>query len=269
MNEAPMSISDTMHYINQMHGWRGVRMGSELPAPELISTGIECLDAITGGIPRGQIVEIFGEPSTGKTTLALHLARRAGNVLYIDAENGLPCTGDLHIMHLDRLEDAIEAVRIAAPAFDAIVIDTVAALPTRAEAAVELNTRNCDRTKQPSASLLSRALPLLVPILHRTGCTLFLINQLRIDPKVEFGNPAHPTGGLACRNYAALRLETHTINWIGNDQERLIGQSMRVFVVKNKHGAPHGTARIELHYAFGGAVLQPERPAKPPAQIPA
>ncbi|MBD5092765.1 MAG: AAA family ATPase [Subdoligranulum sp.] len=267
MNEVPMSINDITHMLNRMYGSGAVRMGRELPAPEMISTGFECLDAITGGIPRGQIVEIFGEPSTGKTTLALHLARRAGNVLYIDAENGLHCSGGLYVMHPDRLEEALEAVHIAAPAFDAIVIDTVAALPTRDEAAAALNTRNCNWVKHPSASLLSHALPLLVPILQRTGCTLFLINQLRIDPKVEFGNPAHPTGGWACRNYAAIRIETATKDFIENGYHQRIGQTLQVFVLKNKHGAPHGRATLELHYAFGGAVLQPKNTARPPVRI--
>ena len=257
------NIAAAMRQLNRMYGSDAVRMGREIPAPEMISTGFEGLDAITGGIPRGQIVEIFGEPSAGKTTLALHLARQAGNILYIDAENGLHCSGGLYVMHPCRLEEALEAVRIAAPAFDAIVIDTVAALPTKIEDLAEF----ADKPKDSTATRLSHALPVLVPILQRYGCTLFLVNQIRFDPTKFMGNRNYPTGGRACRNYAALRLETDIAEYIRAGGGHPVGQRMNVSVRKNKHGAPHGTARIELHYAFGGAVLQPVRPTRPPVRI--
>ena len=127
-------IAETMCSINRCFGPGTIRRGDEYPVQDRFYTGVASLDHLTGGIPSGRIVELFGENSSGKTTLARFLAESAGEVLYMDADNGLGDVRGMNVMYPETLEDALRAVEIAAPAFDAVVIDSLTALPTRAEA---------------------------------------------------------------------------------------------------------------------------------------
>lgn len=160
---------------------------------------------LPGGIPRGRVVEIFGDHATGKTTLALQIAHSVDNALYIDADHGLApeqCRG-LYLGKPDTLEDAFTMVEIAAPAMDVIVVDTLDALPTRSEL-------QCPLGFDPGGAhikLVSRAIPRLLGTLARSGCTLVMVCQTRethgVAPQV------YSTGGRALRNFASLRLEAH------------------------------------------------------------
>lgn len=180
--------------IEQLGG--AVRPASKLPP----------VTYLPGGIPRGRVVEIFGDHATGKTTLALQIAHSVDNALYIDADHGLApeqCRG-LYLAKPDTLEDAFTMAEIAAPAMGVIVIDTLDALPTRSEL-------NCPIGFDPGGAhikLVSRAIPRLLGTLARSGCTLVLLCQTReahgVVPQV------YSTGGRALRNFAALRIERKT-----------------------------------------------------------
>lgn len=230
-----------------------VRYG--LPEQEVISTGISQLDAIMGGgIPRGRIVEIHGPDSSGKTALALHLAQQLpGPVLYIDADHGLSpyiLNGqEVYLLNVDTLEEALDASCTAAVGgFGSIVIDTVAALPTIADRSCGINGRVSPSEKH--AKVMSKALPILVPLLHKTGCTMILVNQIREKPGVMYRNPEHPTGGKAIGYYSALRLETRRYEVCKTGKE-ITGQMMRVRVEKCKYAFPGREALAKLVYGAG------------------
>lgn len=228
-----------------------------LSKQETISTGIPQLDAITGGgIPRGRIVEIHGDADSGKTALALHLARQLpGPMLYVDADHGLSpyilSGAEGYLLDAGTMENTLDACAAAARngAFGSIVIDTVAALPTNED----MNNRftdgfwgQCER----QAKIMSKALPILAGPLRRTGCTLILVNQLRERSCVMFGNPDRPPGGKAVGYYAALRLRTDRILGAGT-VDRGTGQGVRVTVTKCKYAPPGRQAEIRLIYGEG------------------
>lgn len=238
------ALTEVMTSINRRFGPDTLRPASMHPQNEFFFTGISELDKITGGIPVGRIVDIFGGEGSGKSALALHMAQSAGEVLYMDADNGLAHAGGLSVMHPETLEDALQVVEIAAPAFDAIVIDTLAALPSKAEALLDMGDFY---TESSAAAVLSRALPRLVPVLLKNRCTLILVNQLREVPGIIYGRPTKSTGGRALRYYTALKLETTRIEGTRRGGER-IGQRTRVKVQKNKYGAPFGEAELFVMY---------------------
>ena len=234
----------------------------------VIPTGMTELDDALGigGIPRGRVIEIYGEADSGKSALALHIARRSyGRALYIDADHHLSKSmlwasdidpGALYLFHAETLEDALDVCKLAAPAFDVIVIDSLPALPTIAE----IRRTNDMLMTYPirndtQAAVLSRALPRLMPTLHTTGCTLIVINQLRSKPGVVYETPDYSTGGNALKYYSAVRLETHRREPIREyatcNGGKTIGQRLAVRVVKNKCAAPGRRAEIYWGYERG------------------
>ena len=223
---------------------------------EIISTGIPQLDAVTGGgIPRGRIVEIYGSEGSGKTALALHLAQQTGGaVLYADADHGLSpyiLRGrELYLLNVDTLEDALSACQTAAiGGFSAVVIDTVTAFPTGEDIRVGINDKyGLPRNQQ--AKVMSKCLPILNGLLHVTGCTLFLVNQLREKPGIMYGRPDRPTGGRAIGYFAALRLETRRIETMESGKV-VTGQKVAVDVVKCKQAAQGKRAIVTLTYGKG------------------
>lgn len=244
MNQA---IAQVMQSVNAYYGPGTIQTGNTLPRNNRFYTSFRDLDHVTSGIPRGRIVEIFGADSSGKTTLARFLAESTGEVLYMDADNGLGDVRGMNVMHPETLEDALQAVEIAASAFDAVVIDSLTALQTREEAKLAFGEFH---TKNSAAVVLSRALPRLSPVLLRNGCTLILVTQLRDIPGVIYGRPDRPTEGRALRHYASLRLETRRTEIIRQGQES-IGQKTNVMVCKNKYGASFGRANMVLVYGDG------------------
>lgn len=214
-----------------------------------VMSGIDSLTMAIGAIPLGRVIEIHGDEGSGKTALALHLVRCIGGpVLYLDADCGLSPLylrefPEMFVMHPETLEDALEIVRTAAEGFQVIVIDTLSALPSRADLSFRLD-ESClsdDRT----AKILSHALPVLVQIMQRTGCTLILVNQMRNNPNILIGRTEYPTGGRAVGYYTALRMETYRV------EKNNVGQRVRIFVRKNKYGAPHRYADVGLIYGYG------------------
>lgn len=229
-----------------------------LPEQEIAPTGLPQLDAaLGGGIPRGRIVEIHGSEGSGKTALALRLAARLpGPTLYVDADHGLSPymlhgAGELYRLDVGTLEKTLDAcfTAVSSGAFGAVVIDTVAALPTHEDMRNSIND-GCWKQRERQAKVMSKALPILAGALHHTGCTLILVNQLRTKLGVVYGNPERTTGGKAIGFYAALRLDTRRYAVIEKGKH-VTGQLMRVRVTKNKLAPPGREAEVPLIYGVG------------------
>ena len=254
------ALEQSINSIKEQYGDGAIMRLLDLPSPteDVIPTGLSDLDAVfgIGGVPKGRIIEIHGSEGAGKTALALHIAKQVSAALYIDADHGLPpwLCGGLHLLTVDNLEAALEAVRVAAAGFDLIVIDSLPALPMQNDTVTELHG--------PSpAKLLSKALPILASELAASGCTLILVNQMRIRPGIMFGNPEKTTGGMALKFYASIRLDVRRVEVL-KEKGKVLGQRVRVEAVKNKLAPPYRTAELCLWYDDRGLQCAPHEKQK-------